>query len=78
LADDSREYSIRRVTRDGLTVTLSDGSRWSINVGDCTKTSCWYPTMRVSVAEEPEDQIYPYRLANLDTFRPDVVRAQRK
>jgi len=75
--DDSKEYSILKVTKNGLKVTLFDGSRWQINEGDSTMSICWYPTMRVCISEDLDDKLYPYRLTNIDTSSPDVVKARR-
>jgi hypothetical protein len=47
---------------------------WDISVGDNTKSICWYPTMRI-VVEENDSPEYTFRLKNLDTAGPDIVRA---
>jgi hypothetical protein len=67
------QLSVLRRSQYGQTVTLSDGSRWRISVGDATKTFCWYPTQRV-VVENCDDDVYPYELHNLDT-EGDVAKA---
>ena len=69
------QLSVMRISKYGQTVTLSDFSRWSINVGDASKTICWYPTQRV-VVENCDDDVYPYELHNLDTVA-DVAKASR-
>lgn len=67
------QLSVIRISKNGQTVTLSDGSRWRVNVGDTTKTLCWYPTQRI-VVEDCNDGVYPYELRNLDTVA-DVAKA---
>ena len=71
------EKSIRSVGRNGLQLDLMDGSRWEVAVGDNTMTLIWLPTARVIVEEHAEDKLYPYRITNLDTYGPEVVRAMR-
>jgi len=79
MQDYPRESFITKIGKMGSPITLGDGSRWNISIGDSTKTICWYETMRVTVDESPEDDhIYPYRMTNLDTSGPDVVRAAPK
>lgn len=67
------ELSVLRRSNNGQTVTLSDGSRWRVSVGDVTKTLLWYPTQRI-VVENSDDIVYPYELRNLDTVA-DVAKA---
>jgi hypothetical protein len=67
------QLSVNRISKNGQTVTLSDGSLWRVSVGDVTKTLCWYPTQRV-VVENCDDVVYPYELRNLDTVA-DVAKA---
>jgi len=43
------QLSVVRISKNGQTVTLSDGSRWRVSVGDVTRTLCWYATQRVVV-----------------------------
>lgn len=78
MQDHEKEYSILKVAKNGLTVKLNDGSRWEISVGDSTKTSCWYETMHIQITEDSEDTQYSFRLTNLNTSTPDVVRARKK
>lgn len=78
MQDYEKEYTIRNVAKNGLTVTLDDGSKWQISYGDSTKTSCWYETMHIKISEDLEDEAYPFRLTNLNTSEPDIVRATRK
>ena len=78
MQNDSPEYSVMKIGENGSSVILQDGSRWQISEGDSTKTICWYPTMRVLISEDLNDKSYPYRLTNIDTSGPDVVRARRK
>jgi hypothetical protein len=63
------ETTILEVSNDGLELTLMDGSHWSIDPGDVSKTSCWYPTQRIMIER--------HSLINLDTAGPDKVRAKR-
>src|SRR5574337_367103 len=67
------EQTIRSVSKNGITVTLSDGSRWRINVGDISKTVCWYATQRVTV-EECDDGVHPYELHNIIMIRFQMWR----
>jgi len=67
------QLSVTRISKNGQSVTLSDGSRWRVNVGDMTKTLCWYATQRI-VVENCDDVVYPYELRNLDTVA-DVAKA---
>ena len=69
------QLSVMRISKNGQTVTLSDGSRWRVSVGDVTKTLCWYATQRV-VVENCDDGVYHYELRNLDTGA-DVAKASR-
>jgi hypothetical protein len=48
-------------------------SRWRINVGDISKTVCWYPSQRV-IVEQRDDGIHPFQLNNHGTVA-DVARA---
>jgi hypothetical protein len=70
------ETSVLEIKNNGLEVHLMNGSRWSVNVGDISKSITWYPTQRILI-EESEDDIYPYILTNLDTFAPDKIRVSR-
>ncbi len=67
------QLSVMRISKDGQTVTLSDGSRWRVSVGDVTKTLGWYATQRI-VVENCDDVVYPYELRNPDTVA-DVAKA---
>ncbi|HXG50022.1 MAG TPA: hypothetical protein VNN77_01275 [candidate division Zixibacteria bacterium] len=71
------ELHITAVRNDGLIIELDDGSSWDVSVGDNTKSICWYPTMRVIIAETGLSP-YPFTLTNLDTAGPDVVQARRR
>lgn len=70
-----RQCHIERVEDDGAIVRFDDGSIWEVSIGDSTKRLLWYPTMRVSV-EAADDSLFPFRLTNLDTAGPDVVKAR--
>ena len=70
------ETSVLEVKDDGLKVHFMDGSSWSINLGDITKTILWYSTQRI-VVEHSEDDVYSYTLTNIDTVDPDKVKASR-
>ena len=70
------ETSVLEVKNDGLEVILVDGSRWSIDPGDSTKTILWYATQRI-VVNQSSDDIYPYVLTNVDTVAPDKAKASR-
>jgi len=63
------ETSILEVNNDGLELTLMDGSHWSVDPSDMSKTSCWYPGQRIRIER--------HVLINLDTSEPDKVRATR-
>jgi hypothetical protein len=65
-----------RIRKDGLGLQLMDGSRWEIALEDITIRATWYASSGVSIDEEPDDERYPYRITNLDTPTPDVVRAK--
>jgi len=67
------ETSVLEVNKDGLEVSLMDGSNWSINPGDSTKTICWYATQRIKI-EKSGGATY---LVNLDTAAPDKAKASR-
>jgi len=69
-----QEHHVVEIKKKGLVIRLSDGSVWGISVGDTTRTVCWYPTMRILV-EEHGGSTHPFRLKNLDTAGPEVVRA---
>jgi hypothetical protein len=69
------ELTIANVGKDGRSVQLSDGSKWTIKIGDTTKTICWYATQRI-VVERNENETFPYALTNLDTAGPDQVEAK--
>lgn len=66
--------TVRRISKDLFTVTLSDGSRWKVREGDVSKTAVWYKGQRITVLEnEGTDAfIYPYRLKNLDTYSDEA------
>jgi len=68
------ETSILEIKEDGFEVSLMDGSNWSVNPGDSTKTICWYPTQRIKIKENSDGT---FTLTNLDTAAPDKVRASR-
>jgi len=68
------ESTILEVNEDGLEVSLMDGSTWSINPGDSTKSSCWYSTQRIEIKEDDDGFC---TLTNLDTAAPDRVKASR-
>jgi hypothetical protein len=61
----AKQGSVLSVSRNGLQLTLTDGSRWDIAVGDHTLTLIWTPTARVTIEDSPEDELYPYRITNL-------------
>jgi len=66
--------SVLEVNEDGLKISLMDGSSWSVNPGDSTKTICWYPTQRIKIKENSDGTC---TLTNLDTAAPDKIRASR-
>jgi len=72
-----QEYSIAKISKDLMRVTLNNGATYSVNVGDISKTACWYPTQRI-VVKEISDSIKGYTLTNLDTAGPDVCEANKK
>jgi hypothetical protein len=61
------ENSILRVRKGGAVLELMDGSQWEIPIGEHTMTLIWLPTARVTIEENEEDEIYSYRITNLDT-----------
>jgi hypothetical protein len=63
------ETTILEVSDDGLEISLTDGSKWRVNPGDVSITSCWYPTQRIRIER--------HILINLNTSGPDKVRATR-
>lgn len=69
------ELNIVKVGKTGLSVQLSDGSKWKIKTGDISKTLAWYPTQRITV-ENNDSDVYPFLLTNLDTAGPDQAEAQ--
>lgn len=71
------DNSILHVRKNGTVLELMDGSQWGIPVGDNTMTLIWLPTARVTIEENEEDESYPYRITNLDTYGPEVVRARK-
>lgn len=76
MQDCEREYTIMKVAKNGLKITLDDGSKWEISLGDSTKTSCWYETMHIKITEDSENEQFPFRLMSLNS--PEIVRARRK
>jgi hypothetical protein len=68
------EHHIANVRKYGMVVRLDDGSEWDVPPGDSTIAACWYETQRV-VVEESEHDLYPYKLTNLNTSTPDVIKA---
>lgn len=70
------EYTIMNVAKNGLTVTLNDGSRYEIKIGDSTKTSCWYATMHIKIDKDSEDEQFPFKLTSPRS--PEIVRARLK
>ena len=72
----TKEGIIGSIRKDGLGLQLIDGSRWEIALEDITIFATWYASARVTIDEEPDDERYPYRITNLETSTPDVVRAK--
>ena len=72
----TKENTVVEVQDNGLKIVLFDGSKWSINADDSTKTAQWYPTQRIIIEESDNDK-YPFTLMNLDTFPVDQVGAAR-
>ena len=69
------EYTILDIDQDALELTLSDGSLWSIFVGDAPTIDTWYATQRIRI-DPHDDMDYPYRLANLDAQGEPYVLAK--
>ncbi len=70
---DGMENSLLKVSKDGLYITLMDGSRWRLlNGGDKRKTLLWYSLQRIFIEADNE-----YTLTNLETYAPDRVRVLR-
>jgi len=67
------EHHIVRVRKYGTVLQLDDGSQWDIPPGDSTIAVCWYESQRV-VVEESDNDLYPYKVTNLDTSTPDVIK----
>ncbi len=57
-----------------VVITTIDKSKWIINPGDAGKAARWYKSQLLRVEETP-DEIYKYRLVNLDTAGLDTVEA---
>lgn len=70
------ERSIMEFDKDKLTITLDDNSKWLIHIADIRKVKFWVPTDRILI-DETDDGIYHYKLINLDTVEPNVIRALR-
>jgi len=69
------ETTILEISGDGLEISLMDGSTWSLrNLGDCTKTVCWYATQRIKIKDNDDGTC---TLTNLDTAAPDKIKAAR-
>lgn len=69
------ETSVMKIYKDGLEISLMDGSKWRIaHVGDMTKTILWYPTQRIKIEELENNK---YILTNLDTAAPDEIETSR-
>jgi hypothetical protein len=66
--------SIAKRKADGTLLVLSDGSRWSVRIGDNTLSACWYPTQHVTI-DKSDDPGYPYRIKNLNTSSQEEVAA---
>jgi len=56
------------------TITLDDGTVWTIPVGEITKVLCWIPTSSV-IIERNVQRGYPYRIINLGTEHKESVEA---
>lgn len=68
------ETSVMKIYKDGIEVSLMDGSKWMLkNMGDISKTSCWYPSQRIEIEEDNNN----YSLTNLDTFTPDKIEVSK-
>ena len=74
--DNGLENTVVEVRKNGLEVKLFDGSHWSINPDDSTKTAEWYPSQRI-IIEKSANERYPFVIINLDTFPQDQVGAAR-
>jgi hypothetical protein len=68
---------VQEITELGEEVILMDGSEWSINPGDSSKTCCWYSTQRVVVEKVDNGRFFNHVLINLDTATPDRALARR-
>lgn len=69
------QHLVRKVGEMGLRVTLDDGSVWEVRHGDSSKTALWYPTQRI-IVKAADDESYPYRLKNLDTYQEEEVESR--
>ena len=68
---------VQEITELGQEVVLMDGSEWSINPSDTSRTCCWYPTQRIVVEEVDNGRFFNHILTNLDTSEPDRALARR-
>ncbi len=75
MTDETEEFSILKVSEDGLQIILHNTSIWDIRPKDIGKSACWYETQRVLV-EKTTNKAYPYKLTNLDTAGPEVCAAK--
>ena len=69
--EELEELLIMAVHEDGMHVLLDDGSSWDIQPGPSTKVALWYPSQRITIEEDDEND--EYILTNLDTRVPDRV-----
>ena len=59
------EYTILHIDQGNLEITMSDGSVWSVFVGDAPTIDTWYSSQRIRI-DPHADMDHPYRLVNLD------------
>jgi hypothetical protein len=58
-------------------LVMVDQSRWEIPAGENSKTLIWSPTARLRIEEDSEDEAFPYRITNLDTYGEETVPAKK-
>jgi len=73
-----KKLFIVKIGDSGSSLTLNDGTRWKISESDKKISACWEVNMHVLLIEDQRDRLHPYLLTNLDTSKPDAVKARPK
>ena len=71
----NNEKHISKVGKDGFVLTLDDGSKWSIRIGDNVHVAIWCATQRVVVKQNISGR---YTLQNLDAASKGEIRTTRR